>query len=156
MTFWILNIRISLGSKFQLKLATLIFQTKFAQKGYFRSKTEKVNITIEFYIFDLVQVSNFSFNWQFWFLEPNLPQKGISGRKQKNWTLPFNSHIRVSLGTKFHVKLLILIFWTKFTWKGYFRSKTEKVSATIGFSIFEFVQVLNFSLNWKLSFFGPK
>ena len=50
----ILHIQNSLGTKFQLKLTILIFWTKFAQNGYFRSKTEKVNTTIEFCIFDLV------------------------------------------------------------------------------------------------------
>ena len=39
--YWILPIRISPGNKFQNKLTILIFWTKFAQKGYFRSKTEK-------------------------------------------------------------------------------------------------------------------
>ena len=42
------------GTKFKLKLTILIFWTKFAQKGYFQSKTEKVNVTIEFCIFELV------------------------------------------------------------------------------------------------------
>ena len=32
----------------------VFFWTKFAQKGYFWLKTEKVNTTIEFCIFDLV------------------------------------------------------------------------------------------------------
>ena len=30
------------GTKFQLKLTTLIFWTKFAQKGYFQSKIKQV------------------------------------------------------------------------------------------------------------------
>ena len=37
--------------KFSLKLTILRFWTKFAQEGYFRSKTEKVNTAIEFFIF---------------------------------------------------------------------------------------------------------
>ena len=49
-----LHVQISLCTKFQLKLTTLIFWTKFAQKVYLRSKTEKVNIAIEFRIFELV------------------------------------------------------------------------------------------------------
>ena len=53
-THWILHIRIGLGNTFQLnKLTILIFWTKFAQKGYFQSKTEKVNFTIEFCEFEL-------------------------------------------------------------------------------------------------------
>ena len=40
--------------KFQLKLIILIFWTKFTQKVYFPSKTEKVNTAIELWIFELV------------------------------------------------------------------------------------------------------
>ena len=43
-----LHISISLDTKFQLKVKILGFQTKLTQKGYLRSKIEKVNITIEF------------------------------------------------------------------------------------------------------------
>ena len=53
-THWILPIRISLGTKFRIKLTILIFWTKFAQEGCFRYKTEKVNSAIEFCIFELV------------------------------------------------------------------------------------------------------
>ena len=48
-----MHIRISLGIKFHLKLATLIFWTKFAQNGYFWSKKKKVNNLIEFCISEL-------------------------------------------------------------------------------------------------------
>ena len=131
----------------------MIFWTKFAQKVCFPPKTEKVNTTIEFYIFKLVKVPNFSLNWQFWFFGPNLPKKGVSGLKGKKWTPPLDSaysnsryqisaeidnfnflgqicpknvfsvwnrksehhhwilHIRISLGTKFQLKLTILIFF---------------------------------------------
>ena len=51
---WILHIWIRLGTKFQLKLTVFIFWIKFAQKGFFPSKTEKVKATIEFCIFELV------------------------------------------------------------------------------------------------------
>ena len=44
---------------------------------------KEVNITIEFCIFELVLIPNFSLNWKFWFVEPNLPQKDIYGQKQK-------------------------------------------------------------------------
>ena len=56
----------TLGTKFQLKVAIFIFSTKFVQKEYFWSKTEKVNITIEFYIFELILELNFTLNNQFW------------------------------------------------------------------------------------------
>ena len=60
---WILHTRFSLGTRFQLQLIILTFWTKFAQKEYFQSKPEKGNISIEFCMFELVQVSNFSLNW---------------------------------------------------------------------------------------------
>ena len=41
-------------AKFQLIVTILIFRTEFAQKEYFWSKTEKVNVAIEFCILELV------------------------------------------------------------------------------------------------------
>ena len=35
-------------------------------------------MTIEFFIFELDYVLNFSWNWQFSFFGPNLPKKGVS------------------------------------------------------------------------------
>ena len=52
---------------------------------WYRSKTTKVKTSIEFCIFKLVLVPNFSLNWQFWLLGQNLPKKGISGLKQIKW-----------------------------------------------------------------------
>ena len=46
---WILHIQFSLGTKFQLTLTIIIFLTKFEQKGFFWSKTEKVNTTYFLY-----------------------------------------------------------------------------------------------------------
>ena len=43
----------------------------FGQTCKIRSKTEKVNIIIKFYIFKMVLVPNFSLNWQFWIFGPN-------------------------------------------------------------------------------------
>ena len=67
----------------QLELTIPILWTKFAQKEYFQSKTKKVNITVESCLFELVEVSNFSLNWQFWFFGLILPKKGISDQKKK-------------------------------------------------------------------------
>ena len=151
------------------------FWTKFTQEKYLHSKTEKVNIIIEFCMFKLILVPNFSLSWQFWSFWPDLPKKGFSGLKQKKWTLlifytilhfqislvqNFSSnwqfwffgpnlpkkvfpvknwksehhhwilHIQISLGTKFQLKLTILIFLTRFIQKGFFWSKTEKVNIT--------------------------
>ena len=51
---WILHIRISLDTKFYFKQKTLNFGTKFVQKGYFRLKTQKVNIIMELCMFELL------------------------------------------------------------------------------------------------------
>ena len=63
----------------------------------------------------------------------------LSQNKKSHWLQVFaqnlgtspSDHYRVlpiqnSLGTKFHLKLAILIFWTKLTQKRYFQSKIEK------------------------------
>ena len=55
----ILHIQISLSTKFKFKLTILIFWTKFAKKGYFQSKMEKVNIAIESCMFKLVLGNKF-------------------------------------------------------------------------------------------------
>ena len=52
-------------------------------------------------------------------------------------------HIPICLGTKFQIKLTILIFWTKFVQKGYFRSEAEKSHLCLPpWSLFT---ILNFS-----------
>ena len=65
--------RISLGNK--LKEIILIFWTKFTQNGFFRSKLENVSMTIEFSIFEIVYIPNFSLKRQFWFLDQICPKK---------------------------------------------------------------------------------
>ena len=40
--------------KISAKLIILIFSTKFAEKGYFWSKTENVNIAVKFLILKIV------------------------------------------------------------------------------------------------------
>ena len=48
-----MQIRISLDTNLQFKLTVLIFWGgKFAQKGYYRSRTEKMNTAIEFSILE--------------------------------------------------------------------------------------------------------
>ena len=51
--YWILHTLISMVIKFQPKLTILTFWTKYAKKGYFQFKIEKVNTTIDFSIFEL-------------------------------------------------------------------------------------------------------
>ena len=50
----LLLFRISVGTEFHLKVTIMTFCTKYAQKGYFHSKSGKMNTTIEFGIFKLV------------------------------------------------------------------------------------------------------
>ena len=95
-----MQIRISLCIKFHFEQTILNFWTKFAQERYLWSKTEKLNIIIEFCLFKLVLVPNFSLNWQFWFFWPDLPRSGFSGLKQKKWTphiFYIILHIQISL-----------------------------------------------------------
>ena len=76
--YWILHIRISLSGNFQLKLIIASFWTKFAKKGtFFQSKTDKIDTTIEFCIFELVFVPNLTLNKKIWSFGPNFPKKGI-------------------------------------------------------------------------------
>ena len=55
------------------------------------------------------------------------------------------------VGTKFDLKLTILIFWTKFGQKGCFKFKREKVNIISEFCIFELVYITHkiFENNFK-------
>ena len=119
------------STNFQLKLTIVIFWTRFVKKGsyYFWSKTDKINTTTECCIFELVFVSNFTLS-NFEFLNQICPRKIFMVRNRKiehHHCIPL---IQISLGTKFQLKLTILIFLTTFTEKGFFWSKTEKVNTT--------------------------
>ena len=62
------------------------FFKKNRQKGSFRSRTEKVNITIEFSTFELVQVPSFNLRKQFIFFHffgLDLLRQGVLGLKKK-------------------------------------------------------------------------
>ena len=118
-------------------MTILICWTKFSQKECFRSKTEKVNTTSEFFIFELFLVISFSLNMKFFYFFNQI----CSSSEYHRGILDF----RNILDTKFQLKLTILIFWTKFAKKGYFQSKAEKLNIPIEFCIFELVQEPNFS-----------
>ena len=74
-------------------------------KRYFWSKTEKVNIIIEFRIFKLVSWYQISaLNDDFDFFWPDLHKKGFSGLKQKKWRphiFYIILHIHISLVQNF-------------------------------------------------------
>ena len=72
-----LNSAYSKKSRYQISVQTnnFGFMDQIFLKRVFTTKN--VNTTTKFYIFELVQVTNFSLNWQFWFFGPNLPERGI-------------------------------------------------------------------------------
>ena len=130
---WILHILISLCIKLHFEQTSLNFWTKFAQQRYLWSKTEKVNIIIEFGLFKLVFVAHFSLNGQFWSFGPDLPKKSFSGLKQKKWmphVFYIILHIQISLVRNFSSSWqTIFVFWIK----RYFQSKIEKIKIIIEF-----------------------
>ena len=137
------------------KLTIAIFWTKFAKKGsYFLSKTNKIDTTVEFCIFELVfvyQISLWTNNFEFW--DQICPRQIfiLNNRKSElhHWILI----IQISLGTKFQFKLTILIFLTR---RGFSGLKQKKWTPHI-FYIILHIQISlarNFSSNWQFSFFG--
>ena len=94
--YWIHHIRISLSTNFQLKLTSAILWTNFfricpKRGSYFQSKTDKIDTAIEFCIFELVLVSNFTLYQQFWIFGSNLSKKDIYRQKQKKTASSLNS-----------------------------------------------------------------
>ena len=89
----------------------MIFLTEFAKKEYFRSKIEKWKSTAEFCIFELDLVPNSSLSWELCFLEQIFQKRLFTVKNGKSdhgyWILH------------------LLIFLTKFSQKGYLRSKTK-------------------------------
>ena len=116
---------ISQGTKFQLKLTILTFWTKLTQKEYTYSKLEKSEqlMNSAYSKFLRYQTSDSMIKFA--------PKKvfPVKNRKieQHHWIL----HIQISLGTKFELKLTILISWTKFAPKAYFQSKSGKMNTPL-------------------------
>ena len=153
-----MHIRISLRIKVHFEQTILSFWTKFSLERYLWSKTEKLNIIIEFRLFKLVLVPNFSLNWQFWFFWPDLPKKGFSGLKQKKLTphiFYIILHIHISLLQNFSSNWQFLLFGSNLH-KKVFPVKTEKVNIIIEFRIFKLVSWYQISaLTDNLDFFLP-
>ena len=95
-------IQISLGTKFQLKLTILIFLTTFTQKGFFWSKTEKVNTT--YFQRNSAYPNQFNAKFQLkltiLILRIKFAQKGIPSQKLKKLTSLNSAYSDQSLGTK--------------------------------------------------------
>ena len=94
--------------------------TRFAQKGFFCSKTEKVHTTY------------FIHNSVYLFAQKSYFQSKAEKSEHHHGIL----HIWISLGTKSKLKLIISSFWTKFTQKRYFKLKREQ--AVQGLQAFAF------------------
>ena len=110
MHFWI-----SLCIEFHFEQTIFNFWTKFVQERYLCSKTEKVNIIIEFRIFKLALLPNFSLTDRFDFFDQIYPKRVFfwSKTEKMNTTyFPHNSAYSNWSSAKFQLKLIILIFWT--------------------------------------------
>ena len=86
---------------FQLKLTILIFSIKFPQKGCFPSQVEKREHHHWILHVRISYVLNFSVNWQFWLVGPNLPKRVFH---LKNRKIEYHHRIlgiRIKLGTNF-------------------------------------------------------
>ena len=101
------------NTNFQLKLTIGILWTRFVKKAsyYFRSKTDKINTTTECCIFELVFISNFTLNKQFWFFDQIYPRQVFMFKNRKSEHYHWIPLIQISLGTKLKLKLTILIFF---------------------------------------------
>ena len=62
--------------------------------------------------------------------------------------------IQISLGSKVQLKLTILISWTKFDQKGYFRSKTKKRTPSMNFAYLNYSRYQISGETDKFWFFG--
>ena len=93
------------------------FEPKLLKKGsYFQPKADKIDTTICSCIFKSIFVSLWTNNFEFFdqigrmiFMVKN------SKSEHHLWIL----HSQISLGTKYLIKLTILMFWTKFAQKGF-------------------------------------
>ena len=84
-----------------------------------------MDTTIEFCIFVLVLVPGLTLNWQIWILGPNLPEKVFLVKNGKYKHHHGILHIQISHGTKFQLKLTILMFRPNMLKKGISRLKQK-------------------------------
>ena len=123
---WILHIRISLATKFRLQLIILTFWAKFAQKGYFQSKTERMNIHWILHVRIRVG-TKFQLKMRILiFLDEICPKRVITLQNKKSEQYHWILHIRISLGTKFRLQLVILTFCANLPKNGISDQKQKK------------------------------
>ena len=108
-----------------------------------RSKTERVNITIEFHIFEIVEVQNFSFNKQFWFFETIFPNEDTHKQKQKYEDHHCLLHIRTSLD---YLEWPFPVKKSKIEYRRWILHLWISLDITLKFCLFELLWVPNFTL----------
>ena len=87
---------------------------------------------------------------------PNLPQKGISERKQKKSTSPLKLHIQINVITKFQLNWQFRFFELNLPQKGVSGTEKKRKSELhywtlqIGISL----GTADFSINWQIWYFG--
>ena len=140
---------IPLGTKFQLKMTIFIFLTRFTQKGFFWSKTEKINTS---YFLHNSAYSNYLF------FGSNLQKKVFPVKNWKIWHCHWIPHIQISLLVpNFCFNWQFWFFWRDLFKKDFSGLKQEKWTPH-NFYIILHIQislVWNFSSNWQFWFFGP-
>ena len=96
-------------------------------------------------------------NKQFWILDQICPRKVFKVKNRKSEHHHWILHIQVSFGTKFSLKLTILIFWPDLPKKGFSGLKQKKWTPHIFYIILhiQISLVQNFRSNWQFWFFGP-
>ena len=128
---WILHIPVSLGIKFHLKLTILIFWTKLPKNSISDQKQEQWTSRLNSACSNECRYQISAETDNFDFLDQICPKRvfPIETRKSgyHHWTL----HIRINVGTKFLLTLVILSFWSKLSQTGYFQSKTKKWTASL-------------------------
>ena len=121
---------------------------------------KKMNITIEFFILELVLAPIFSLNWKLQFSGPNLLKKGSYFQSKTD---------KIDTAIDFCIFEFVLVpsfslswqFWFvqifNFDQKGFFWSKTEKVNTTyfLHNATNQISLVRSFSSSWQFWFFGP-
>ena len=121
---------IGLSTNFSLNWQLRIFWIKFAHKGsYFQSKTDKIDTTIEFCIFELVIVSNFTLKKQLGVFGQNLSKKDICLKTEKVNVIIEFCIFKLVLEPNFTMNWQ-LWFFDQICAKRVFLSKIEKVSST--------------------------
>ena len=104
------HIWIGLSTKFHLKKTILFFWTKFAPKGYLQSKTEKVNITMEFSIFELVKMPSFILKRKFWYFWSKSVAKVLFIINNSSIPKVFSFHKICLLKGKYFLRSLLICF----------------------------------------------